>query len=432
MRVKKVLTTIMIAALTVGSLAGCKGAKETNEEVKSEGEKKGTQTTEETQSFELTVWAAQEDQVKSDTYPNGIVPYLCEEFNKEHPEWNITFKYGVMSEADAAEAVMKDLDVAADVFMYANDQIPKMVEAGALAKLGGTVVEEIKANNSDSMTGSVTYNDGVYGVPFTSNTYFLFYDKSKYSEEEVKSLDTMMEKDLGKGIYNFSYSIGNSWYLPAFFYAAGGELFGPNGDDETAGTTFGDYAQVTEYVVDLANSKKFFREENGASLAKFKNGTLGAYVTGSWDAAAIKEALGDNFGVAKLPTVKIGDKEGQLYSFAGSKVVGVNPTSKNMAAAVALAAYLGGEKAQTIRFEVRGITPTWNSVAQSDAVKNDLVASAEILQINEASKTQPVVKKMNDFWSPVESLGKSILQGDITKDNAAEATKKMGEGINKD
>ncbi|ETJ25787.1 hypothetical protein Q604_UNBC17658G0001, partial [human gut metagenome] len=40
--------------------------------------------------------------------------------------------------------------------MYANDQIPMLVEAGGVAKLGGKVVDDIKANNSDSMVGSVT------------------------------------------------------------------------------------------------------------------------------------------------------------------------------------------------------------------------------------------------------------------------------------
>src|SRR5699024_8983930 len=99
---------------------------------------------------------------------------------------------------------------------------------------------------------------------------------------------------------------------------------------------FGQYPQVTEYLIGLFENKKFFVEDTGASIAKFREGTLGAYVSGSWDAAAIREGLGENFGVTKLPTVNIDGKDSQLYSFAGSKAVGVNPTSKHMAAAVAL------------------------------------------------------------------------------------------------
>ena len=172
-------------------------------------------------------------------------------------------------------------------------------------------------------------------------------------------------------------------------------------------------------------------EDTGASIAKFKDGSLGSYISGSWDAAAIKEALGENFGVTKLPTININGQDSQLYSFAGSKAVGVNPTSKHMAASVALAAYLAGEEAQQMRFDVRNITPTWDTVANSEEVKADPVATAQILEIDEASKTQPLVKKMSDFWSPVEALGKSIVQGDTTLENAKDATTKMGEGIMK-
>ncbi len=427
MKVKKMLSILLSASITATCMLGCGASSQQSDSKAAAGGNDGGKIT-------LKVWAPQEDQSPSDEYPKGIVPYLCDKFNEEHPEWDITFDYGVMSEGDAAKEALKDLDQAADVYMYANDQIPTLVEAGAIAKLGGKVVEDIKANNSDSMVGSVTYNDGVYGVPYTPNTYFLYYDKSKYSDEEVKNLDTMMGKDLGDGVVNFSCTINNSWYLPAFYYAAGGQLFGPDGTDNDAGTTFGDHPEVTEYLVKLNSSSKFFCEAanaDGASLSKFKDGKLGAYVSGSWDAATIKEYLGDNFGVTKLPTITLNGEEKQMKSFAGSKAVGVNPTCKNMEQAVALAAYLGGEESQKLHFTVRGYTPTWKSVTELPEVKADPVAAAQTLEINEASMTQPMVKKMNDFWQPAEALGKSITQGDVTLENAAEATKQMGDSINK-
>lgn len=428
MRIRKTIAIGLVTLMTMATMVGCGGSSSEKETASSEAGGSSEQTVE---KITLKVWSPQEDQVAVDGHEKGYLATLCEQFDEQHPEWDITFEYGVMSEADVAPQATKDIQKAADVFLVANDQIPAMVEAGSIAKLGGTVVEEMKAHNSESMVGSVTYQDGVYGIPFTPNTYFLYYDKSKFTEDEVKSLDTMMAKDLGDKVHNFAFDLDNSWYLPAFYYAAGGELFGADGTDEAAGTTFGQYPQVTEYLINLYNNKKFFLEDTGASVAKFKEGTLGAYISGSWDAAAIKEGLGDNFGVTKLPTVTIDGKESQLRSFAGSKAVGVNPTSKHMAAAVGLAAYLGGETAQQMRFDVRNITPTWDTVANSETVKVDPVATAQILEINEASKTQPLVSKMANFWSPMEALGKSIVQGDTTAKNAKEATEKMAEGIMK-
>ena len=36
---------------------------------------------------------------------------------------------------------------------------------------------------------------------------------------------------------------------------------------------------------------------------------------------------------------------------------------------------------------------------------------------------------MNAYWTPAETMGKEIIQGDVTADNAAEKTQAMVEGI---
>ena len=424
MKIKKMLSLVLTASMLSASIIGCGSSNSANSG-------QGSGSSDSSGPITLKVWAPQEDQNPTDKYPKGVVPYLCEQFAKAHPEWKLEFKYEVMSEGDAGPNVLKDLDAAADVYEFGNDQIPSLVEAGGIAKLGGKTVEDIKANVSDSMFGSVNYNGGVYGIPYTSNTYFMFYDKSKYTEDEVKSLETMMSKDLGDGVYNFAYQMGNSWYVSAFFYAAGGQLFGADGTDESAGTTFGDHKEATEYMINLKNNPKFLYDTDGsASIAKIKEGKLGAFVSGAWDAVAVKEALGDNFGATKLPTINLNGKDSQMYSFAGSKAIGVNPKCKHMEQAVALAAYLGGEEAQKVRFEARGYVPTWNSLEELDEIKSDPVISAQILEIKEASKTQPLVKGMTNYWTAVESLGKAVAQGDVALDGAEAATKKMADSIN--
>ena len=68
-------------------------------------------------------------------------------------------------------------------------------------------------------------------VPFTTNTWYMFYDKSVFSEEDVKNLDTMLEKG------TVSFPLINSWYLPAFYLGNGCTLFG-DGTDESKGADF--------------------------------------------------------------------------------------------------------------------------------------------------------------------------------------------------
>ena len=79
----------------------------------------------------------------------GMLAAMCDAFNEAHPEWNITYEYGVCGEDVAKDEVTKDVDAAADVYMFANDQLPILVEAGAIAELGGKNLEEVKATNSE-------------------------------------------------------------------------------------------------------------------------------------------------------------------------------------------------------------------------------------------------------------------------------------------
>lgn len=432
MRLRKLVAGCLTLTMLGASLVGC-GSNNNKETSKNDDTQASTEASAESTEAEkvtLTVWGPQEDQAATGDYSDGILKAMCDSFNEVHPEWDITFKYGVCSEGDAKDVVTKDVAAAADVYMFANDQIPVLVKAGALAQLGGTTVENIEANNDESIINSVKYNDGYYGVPFTSNTWFMYYDKSKFTEDEVKSLDTMMAKDLGDGVTNFAFPLDNSWYIEAFYYAAGGTLFG-DGTDAAAGCTFNDENGVaaTEYLVDLAANSKFSCEKEGSSIAKFQSGSLGAYCTGSWDAQAIKDALGDNFACTNLPAVTINGTEGQMKSFVGTKAIGVNPNCENPQVAVALADYLGGEECQQIRFETREIIPTNKAVAQSDAVLSNAVAQAQTAEIANASAVQPVLDEMANYWTPAETMGKEIVQGDVTKDNAKEKTESMVTGI---
>ena len=113
--------------------------------------------------------------------------------------------------------------------MLANDNIPDLVAANALAELGGSYLDYVTSTNSDSITASVTYNDAVVAFPFTSNTWIMFYDKSKFSESDIKSLDTMLSKN------KVAFNITEGWYMSSFYLANGCTYFGKDGKDNSAG-----------------------------------------------------------------------------------------------------------------------------------------------------------------------------------------------------
>ena len=403
MKFKKVTALALCVAMSATALAGCGSkAATTDSQTAAPAESTAadaadaTEATEaapvETKDVTLKVWAPQEDQNPNDTYDKGMLAAMCDAFNEAHPEWNITYEYGVCGEDVAKDEVTKDVDAAADVYMFANDQLPILVEAGAIAELGGKNLEEVKATNSESMVNTVTYQGGVYGVPYAYNGWFMYYDSSKFTEDEVKDLDVMLAKDLGDDVTNVCFQLSNSWYIPSFYYGVGGTMFGPDGTDGSSPCDFDDEKglAVTNYLIDLAANPKFTNQAN----------------------EAIEEALGDNFACAQLPSFKAGDYEGTMKSYAGSKAIGVNPTCENMDVAVALAVYLGNADCQKMRYEVRGVVPL-DSTGIDDVMLNAITDT-----VNNTSVAQPLVSEMNGWWSPAEAFGKAIVAGEVNHDNA--------------
>ena len=79
-----------------------------------------------TEDVTLSVWAPQEDQ---DGGNDSWLSQVEANFEKEHPEYKITWKNDVLSEGDAATQVQTDPTAAADVYMFASDQLGALMKA---------------------------------------------------------------------------------------------------------------------------------------------------------------------------------------------------------------------------------------------------------------------------------------------------------------
>lgn len=377
---------------------------------------------EENLKLDLLVWSPAEDQ--SAEYGEWLQT-MCEQFNKEHENWDITFKYGVGSEADVDSLILQDQEASADVFMFSNDKLATLVPAGALAKFGGDTLKEIKDTNSKEIVDSVSVNGNVYGVPFTTNTWFMYYDKSAFTEDQVENLDKMLTAN------KVSFPLTNSWYISSFFVANGGTLFG-DGTDNEAGIQFGgaNGEAVTNYLIDLFNNKNFVVDADGSGIAGLRDGSIKAMFSGSWDYSNVKEALGENFGAKELPSITINGEEKQLKAFAGSKAIGVNSNTKHPQVAVALAKYLGSAEAQEAHYKARNIVPCNTELLEKDSIKTDELVVAQNNTFNNTSIIQPFVSGMNNYWGPAENFGKAIQNGEVTKGNASKKTEEFNTALN--
>lgn len=413
MKLKKLTALAMTTAMCAATLFGCGGddAGSNNSTTAPAGEKKAAT---------IKVWCPQEDQT------SGWIQKVTDNFKAQHPEWDLTFNFEVCPEGAAGQNVTTDPTAAGDVYFFANDQLTTLINANAIAKLGGSTAEYIQSTNDQTLVNSVTIDGNIYGIPFTANTWFMYYDKSVYSEEDVKSLDKMLEKG------TVAFPMTNTWYFASFYAAVGGTFSGATGTDEAAGVKLGDKATgVTKYLVDLAANKNFLNQEAPAAMSGFADKSVSAVFSGTWDYANIKEILGDNIGIAALPTINVDGTDYNLKSFAGSKCVGVNPNCKDQEIAVTLAKYLASEEAQQLHYDMRSIVPCHKDLLATEAIKADALVQAQANTILNTSIVQPFNTTFNSYyWTAAETLSGEIIAGTVTKDNAADKTAEFEKACN--
>ena len=403
---KKIIALLLAVMMVVGMFAAC-------------GKK--------TEAITLKVWAPQEDHGDDSKWLNQML----KKFEEAHPEYEITWEIGVCGEGDAKTLVGTDPSAAGDVFMFANDQIGELLNAGALSKLGGDYAEYVKNNFSATYVNAVTYNGEIYGFPMTCNTWFMYYNKSLVNEEDIKTLEGLLAKG------TVAFPMTTAWYNGALFLGNGCTLFGETNADAAAGIQFGGeagYAAALKMVELMANPN-FIDDADGKGNAGLKDGSVVAYFNGSWEytnaeGTGVYDVLGENLGAAGMPTVNIDGKDVKLTAMAGAKAVGVNPHTKNPKAAMELAAFLASEEAQLARFEIRGITPAVASLANNEKVAASAVAKAEMDAMNNCSVLQPSLPGMRVYWDAMGTFGANVKNGVVTADNYKAEVDKLMEALN--
>lgn len=419
---KKIIALLLACVMVLG-LAAC-GSTTESTEASTEAATPATDaafTEAEPIDVALRVWAPSEDQ--NPELGQWLIT-MCEQFNNLHPEWNITFEYGVCTESDAKKLVPQDMEAAADVFLYSSTNLEVLTSSNALAEFGGSYLETIKNNYPQSMVDCVIYDGGVYGVPMTTNTYFMYYDKSVFTEEDVKSLDVMLEK--GK----VAFPLANGFYNAAFYLANGATFFGEDGTDREAGIQLGgeNGIAVTHALIDYVANSNFIVAEPADAISMMREGNCDAYVCGTWQAAQTEEILGENYGVAILPTATIGGEVRQLRPFTSAKVIGGKSTTQFPEVALNLALWLGGYESQKAHYELRGYIPC--ELQMMSEVQDDIVCRIDAQTITEIAVPRYSFAEFSYFWTPAESMGLEIRDGVVTHENAAEKTEALNSAVN--
>lgn len=399
---KKLMTmALVLAGLSSLLFVSC-GKKEASTTATTQ-EKTTVATSAEKENVKLKVWGSIEAQ--------PLLKEMVESFKAEYTDKNYEVEFGIVSEADARSRYLEDPEAAADVFFFANDQIKELVKAGALYQIAGSFKEKVIADNGEGSVGAATINGKLFAFPETAdNGYFLYYDKSIISEEQVKSIDGILEA-CKAGNRKFYFDLSNGWYISSFFLGAGCTLGIDENGKQTCDFNNADGVAAGEAIKALAASAQFITGDDSV-LTGGMGQTIAAGVSGTWNAKAMKEKLGDNYAATKLPTFTKNGEQVQLSSFAGYKLCGVSKLTKAPLDAMRLAQWFTNEQNQLLRFEKRGMGPS-NKAAASNPEVLATPELAALAQQGAYAVSQNDV--LGSYWSPAEAFGANMEAKDYSQ-----------------
>jgi len=394
---KRLLALTMVVAMAASLVAGCG----------SNSKEESTTGSTELPEVSLTMWGSENDQ--------DILREMADAFIEKYADQaTITITLDVESESTCKDTILTDVEAAADVFAFADDQLNELVQAGALQEVtlnADTVISDNGGEDSGSVQAA-SYDGKLYAYPMTAdNGYFMYYDSSVFTEEDVKTLDGMIAAAEAAG-KTIAMDLANGWYLYSFFQGAGLELT-LNDDGVTNTCTWNATdtdptgAEVAQAILDAVADGVFVSLGDTDIVSGIQAGTVCAAVSGTWNSTAISEAWSDNYAATKLPTYTVDGEQVQMSSYAGYKLVGVNAYSDNVGYAMLLAQWITNYDNQVYRFEQKGYGPSNVEAASSDAVAANPAIAALSLQ----SAYATVQRVGGNFWDPAATLGQILANG---------------------
>lgn len=366
-------------------------------------------TVEENASIPLRVWVGDNADV-------AWMEQVVRDFTAANPQRQYAIQIGVQNEGDVSKIILADVESAADVFTFADDQLNDLLIGGALMPIVEGA-EAVATANIPASVEAATGPDGLlYAYPATAdNGYFLFYNSAYITPGDVATLESLLDRAAENG-RKIAFPMANAWYLYSFFRGAGLEMqLSEDGVTNTCNWNAADTpitgVDVLSALLEIAAHPGFIEADSDAFVAGIKDGSIIAGVSGTWNASVAAQVWGEHYAAAKLPTYRVKERQVQMASFSGFKLVGVNAYSAHAGDAMDLAAFMTSYDAQVDRFTMRRQGPSNTAALSSSEVQSEPAIAAIVAQ----SPYADVQRVGSKYWDAAAALGKIIVSGNPGK-----------------
>jgi maltose-binding protein MalE len=308
-----------------------------------------------------------------------------------------------------------------DMVIWANDSTGPWATAGLLTDLTAGIDEDLRAQGTDTAWGTFTFNDAVYGIPYSAKTLAFFYNRALVPEAPETWADVLSisEELAADGVTGLAFNNG-FFHSAGFLFSLGGQLMDADGNaafapDTEGRTAMEAYFQLHQDLYNLAQDADSGVVIDGASPNPgFQTGEVAMVYDGIWNLAQFESDLGDDLGVAIMPALDNGNVPAlfaQAEGFFVNATVADDPAK--LEAVLAWARFVTSAEGQTIASEEGGLLPINPAV---EVVNPNLQVFAEQFALGTPF---PNRAELGQFWGPMGDAITAVTAGGETPAAAA-------------
>ncbi len=364
----------------------------------------------------LTLWHA-----KQDAEGDALLA-LIDAFQAANPGITVEQVYNPSGTLQDSFITAAGAGEGPDLVIWANDSTGPWATAGILADLTESVDDELRAQASDTAWGTFTFEDKIYGVPFSAKTLAFFYNKALVPDKPATWADVLdISEELAQdGLTGLAFQNG-FFHSAGFLFSLGGQLMDADGNaafapDSEGRAAIEAYFQLHQDIYNLAQDPDSGVVVDGASPNPgFQTGDVAMVYDGIWNLAQFESDLGDDLGVSIMPAL---DNGSVPALFAQAEGFYVNATvaedAAKLEAAMAWARFVTSVEGQTIASETGGLLPVNPAV---EVTNPNLQVFAEQFALGTPF---PNRAELGAFWGPMGDAITAVSQGGEAPADAAQ------------
>ena len=405
---KKVMSILLATGLSVAGLVGC-----SNDAPKDENK---VQSTDDGKTV-VKLW------LDYDEYAEA----LEEAVEAKYPQYDIQWEHVESTDTRTKLELDGPAGVGPDIFIQPHDGMAQSIQSQILLPLGEKLTNQVQERFIESSVQTVEFDGTYYGVPISTESVAFFYNKTLLDEYGFEVAETWDEikaqgdefNNAAENKFIIRMETGNSYTMHFFLTAFGYELFGSDHNDSEK-VNFN-----TQEVIDGLTYYQSMRQYLDVPYAdltvdtvevEFAKGNVPYIITGPWSIAEVRnQNTGFEWGVTTIPTINGVQPE----TFSGNIIACISAYTQHVAESKQVLEFLASEEGLKILYDVKGSIPALKDNSVIEGVLEDPYVSGILAQA-EFSQPMPILPEMASYWTPVETMYRSVWEGLATPEQAAE------------